>query len=144
MKVYHLNIMTDELAKRMNSGEVDRDTDPRCRMYYDITWDGNEHAAACAYSEGEYKEVALVPDGNCLKSLDAAYAMTQNLSEGGWIWEFSQRKILRQLPEYCHTSVIGGSARSTSVGDILERDGHFYMVAGVGFVELEQLRKEAS
>ena len=92
----------------------------------------------------ELKVGDLIDVRNCLESLEAAYEMTQNLTGAGWVWEFSQEKILRHLPEYCHTSVIGGSARSTSVGDIIERDGHFYMVAGAGFVELEQLRKEAS
>ena len=137
MKLYHENIMTRDFIRRVNNSR-DRASDVRVTMHRDIA-DGNAKAAACAYSEGEYKEVANLPDGNCLKSLEAAWVMTQNLTDGGWVWEIAQAKILRRIPEYVYTSVIGGSARSTSVCDIIERQGIFYLVARTGFTELRGL-----
>lgn len=48
-------------------------------------------------------------------SLNQAYALTQNLE---WPWN------------------INSPCRSTSVGDVIECDGKFYMVAGIGFIEV--------
>lgn len=48
-------------------------------------------------------------------SLNQAYALTQNHE---WPWN------------------VNAPCRSTSVGDVIECDGKFYMVAGIGFIEV--------
>lgn len=118
MKVYHLNI----LATQADFDEVNRvgwDGHPRFTMHADIT-SGDTDAAAAAFSEGFYKEVCTMYDrfGGQELDLDDAFVKTQNIDKP---WDPM------------------GKHRSTTVGDIIERKGRFYMVAAFGFEELEAL-----
>jgi hypothetical protein len=57
------------------------------------------------------------------ESLDIAYELTNNI-DGSW----TENENVR--------SFIGCVARSSSIGDILEKDGKKYIVARVGFIEI--------
>lgn len=104
--VYHLNI----IASKEDRDELNRvgwDGHPRFTMHADITC-GDAKAAAAAYSEGFYKQVATI-DG----SLEDAFAKTQNIDKP---WD----------PMGIH--------RSTSVGDIVKDEtGGLHLVAPIGF-----------
>lgn len=135
MKVYHLNILSDvETVNEYNRTGGDT---PRFRMHRDIVI-GGEHApraAACAYSEGEYQLVLEMPDGNCESALEVAWELTNNLTDRGWV----RQLMTGDLDCTFHNLGATQDHRSSQVGDIVERQGKFFMVAGAGFTELPQL-----
>lgn len=70
------------------------------------------------------ENLELVAELN-VDDLNKAYSMTQN-DEDYWLDNISTN---------LHT-VRGDSARSTAVGDVMEKDGIFYVVSPVGFTVL--------
>lgn len=119
MKVFHLNI----LATKADVDELNRvgwDGHPRFTMHADIT-SGDLKAATAGFSEGAYKHVATMGDE---LNLEDAFRLTNHI-ETEW----------QQNPEV--TPAGDDGQRSTSVGDLIEKDGDVYMVAGFGFEKLE-------
>lgn len=76
---------------------------------------GDAQLAAVIFSEGGYAEVCSIRDD---LELDDAFRITQNIDKA---WD----------PAGIH--------RSTMVGDIIEKDGVYHMVANFGFEKLDQL-----
>lgn len=123
MKVFHLNILaTKEDVKELN--RVGWDGHPRFAMHADITG-GDLKAAAAGFSEGAYKLVAKLSDD---RSMDEAFRLTNHISED-WTTDPERSGMM------VYTSEDLGN-RSTSVGDVIEKDGKRFMVASFGFEEL--------
>ncbi len=112
MKVHHLNI----LATEADFNEVNRvgwNGHPRFKMHAALTMGFGDKVATkavIAWAAGHYKEVCEMSDD---RDLNAAFYFTQNL-EQPW----------------------NGVNRSTSVGDIIEKDGELFLVKGIGFESL--------
>jgi hypothetical protein len=137
MKVYHLNILgTDEDVREYNRTGGDT---PRFRMHRAIvTGHGSVRqcqAAACGYSEGEYQLVVEMPDGNCCEgALEVAWELTNNTNDRGWVRTMFTKPLdctIHNAPRNEH--------RSSAVGDIVEREGSYFLVCGIGFQPLLQL-----
>lgn len=79
------------------------------------------------------KPEALLKVAEIDGDLNDAYRLTQNIDDA---WAHSKNPKIRFnapagfTPEDC-------GARSTSVGDVMEMDGVFYVVASIGFKVLE-------
>lgn len=137
MKLYHLNIIT-----RDNTDQVNREgwgVAP-WSTHADITMNKDRQAAAMAYVEGGYKQVAEISDDAWKRQVgedakEYVFRVTQNLTPGGWIQDAQDNDNGVLL---CETD----GQRSTSVGDIIEDGGEYYLVDSFGFTLIEQLSKE--
>lgn len=117
MKVYHLAII--ETAEDVNEYNRTGGETPRFQMHRDISFgsiggaDRWMPAVKAAWIEGAYKQVCELRND---LSLDDAFHVTQNIEKS---WD----------PAGIH--------RSTSVGDVIEKDGELFAVASFGFEKLE-------
>ena len=119
MKVFHLNILDDEQArKELNDPKTGGwSSQPRFTRYADITMSADHQQAIYAWEHGEYTFVADVEG-----VLEQAFSLTQNHTHD---WQLND--LVTATP---------GPKRSTSVGDIVVKDGQVYIVASFGFEPL--------
>jgi len=129
MKVHHLNILATE-ADHIELNRVGWDGHPRFKMHADITF-GDLKAAQAAFIEGAYKHVATIET----TSMEQAFELTNSIQ---WPWQENTVRV-----RFLHMEAHADRARSTSVGDIIENDGEFFMVAGFGFERLDAISKAA-
>jgi phosphate-selective porin len=108
VNVFHLKSLTDEQFDRVNRVGWDGGAD--LSRHANITMLGDIDSARAAWDESGYELVASVDTDD----LEVAFIKTQNLDRD---WSLD-------------------ATRSSSVGDVFERDGHRYLVAGVGFKEI--------
>ena len=122
IKVYHYNSLTKSEVDRLNGADGGWDSESRFSRYADITsgFKGIDSVVE-AWNLDEYTYVANVDTND----RDEAYYLT-NHTEYDWTLNYQ-------------ASVIGTGERqrSTSIGDILENNGTYYVVASVGFKEVE-------
>lgn len=145
MKLYHLNIITDE-----NSDQLNREgwSVQPWKMHADITMNQDLKAAAVAFSEGAYLHVATIEEW---VSIGTVFGDTQNLTLSGWAND--QRNIQGDIsPILCYGNPANDMRhRSTSVGDIVElpidyRDGVkvvYFLCDTIGWTEIPELEKAA-
>jgi hypothetical protein len=87
------------------------------------TFDENVDTAAMAWNTGGFELVAEVYGST---SLDHAYRLTNTIDQAWWK---NPGVAMRGDRDGC---------RSTSVGDIIERDGNLYVVANFGFTQIKE------
>jgi hypothetical protein len=122
IRVHHLNI----IATKADRDELDRvGWTGKFAVHATITAGGEKapDLAAVAFSEGAYKHVADVD----LDDLEDAFRLTNHIHS---VWNENTDAHVEPQP---------GPQRSTSVGDIIERDGEFFLVAPFGFETITQL-----
>ena len=122
IRVFHLNSLTREERDRLNGSEGGWESEPRFSRYADITTGFSKRLAdqvAEAWKLGEYHEAADV----ATDSLDWAYHQTNNISH---VWNLND-----------DVEALTDQFKSTSVGDVMLKDGKFYVVAPVGFEEID-------
>lgn len=122
IKVYHLNHLTSEERNRLNGSDGGWDSEPRFSRYANITSGFSKKFAlnvGFALSAGEYHEAAIVDTTD----LDDAFALTNHI-ESDW----AENDGVEALTE---------KRKSSSVGDVFERDGSFYIVAPMGFEKID-------
>ena len=124
IKVYHYNSLTKSEEKAINGPNGGWDSTPRFARYADIT-SGHADLSVVfkALLEGEYHAVAVVETDE----RDIAFRLTNHIEDD---WTENKQNGITVLP---------GSHRSTSVGDIMEETetGAMYVVAPMGFVKVE-------
>lgn len=120
MKVFHLNILdTKEARDRLNHPVTGGwSSAPEFERYADLTF-GDKAQAGVAWRKGEYTYVADVEGDD----LEEAFSKTQHLATE---WQANEGVTATE-----------GSKRSTSVGDIVVKDGQLYFVASFGFEQLD-------
>lgn len=122
IKVYHFNSLTESERMRLNSSDGGWDSEPKFSRYADITTGFSKRfipQVLMAIALGEYTAVAEV----AAHDLDWAYRSTNHI-EVSWTENENVTALLEEV-------------RSTSVGDIMEKDGEFYVVASMGFTKLD-------
>lgn len=116
IKVLHYKRLTDDERKRLNSSDGGWDSEPRFTRYANVTTLADHDAVREALLLNEYESVAIIPTDD----LDEAYRLTNHIDDD---WT--------KNPDVTYVNV--GPARSSSVGDILVRDGAYYLVEPWGF-----------
>ena len=130
IKVYHLNSLTSEERNRLNGSDGGWDSEPRFSRYANITSGFSKKFAlnvGFALSAGEYHEAAVVtvPARRVGVSSELEYAFeVTNHIESDW----AENDGVEALTE---------KRKSSSVGDVFERDGSFYIVAPMGFEKID-------
>lgn len=120
VRVFHLTNLNADERRRLNRGGWD--SDPKFTRHADITFGMSKVLAdqvKIAWLEGEYHEAAVVKTD----SLDWAYQQTNNISH---VWNLNDDVV-----------ALTDQFKSTSVGDVMLKDGKFYVVASMGFEEIE-------
>lgn len=133
MKVYQLNI----LATKADHEELNRvgwNGHPKYEMMADITVGGNKQlsAAQAAYTEGFYKLVATLDSDD----LEDGFRLTNSIARPWQENEYLAPGVNFKAHAY--------RARSTTVGDIIEKDGEYFLVASIGFNRLDMISKAAA
>jgi hypothetical protein len=121
MELYHLKGLTKEERDALNNPETGGwGSSPRFARYADITTGFGAKLlpqVAIALLKGEYELVAHVAGDD----LEDAFRYTNHIETS---WHKHPAACVAPLP---------GDHRSTSVGDVVVRDGRTYVVAPVGF-----------
>lgn len=120
MELYHYKRLTDDERKQVNNDPRGWGASKRLTRYADITTGFGERLlsqVAVALLKGEYELVATVMSDD----LEDAFRYTNHI-ETAW----------HRHPAAC-VAPMPGDHRSTSVGDIVVRNGATYVVAPVGF-----------
>lgn len=125
LKVYHYARLTKTEIKQVNGPNGGWDCSPRLRRYSAVTMSAKPEAVIDGLIEGEYHLVAVVDSGD----LEDGFRFTNHIETD---WAKQPAEIVTALP---------GDHRSTSVGDIIVRDGGTYIVAGCGFTLLGEVPK---
>ena len=125
LKVYHYARLTKTEIKQVNGSNGGCDCSPRLRRYAAVTMSAKPEAVIDGLIEGEYHLVAVVDSGD----LEDGFRFTNHIETD---WAKQPAEIVTALP---------GDHRSTSVGDIIVRDGSTYIVAGCGFTLLGEVPK---
>lgn len=125
LKVYHYARLTETERKQVNGKNGGWDCSPRIRRYAAVTMSAKPEAVLDGLIEGEYHLVAVVDSGD----LEDGFRFTNHIDSD---WHRQSADIVTPLP---------GDHRSTSVGDIIVRDGGTYIVAGCGFTLLGEVPK---
>ncbi len=129
--IYHLSSLDSEFARdRLNSGDSEGNkgwgSHEVFSRYADITMGGKVDQVKAAWAAGEYKAVALISDQHP-EDLDTAFRLTNHI-EAAWT---ANDGVITLGPK--------DRQRSTSVGDLMEIDGQFHLVASFGFENLGAL-----
>jgi hypothetical protein len=122
IRVFHLTQLTREERDRLNASDAGWSSEPRFSRYADITTGFSKRLAdqvAEAWKLGEYHEAADV----ATDSLDWAFHQTNNISH---VWNLND-----------DVEALTDCFKSTSVGDVMLKDGRFYVVAPVGFEPID-------
>ncbi len=123
--IYHLASLDSKIAvDQLNGPNGGWGSHPIFERYADITLSGDVAQVKAAWEANEYKAVAIVCDQHG-DDLDTAFTLTNNIHEA---WTANEG-VITLGPKH--------RQRSTSVGDLMEIDGKFHVVAGVGFKELD-------
>lgn len=117
INVFHITL-TDEQRKRLNL--VGWDGAPEFKRYANVTMFGDLDAVKEAWKANQYTYVGAVSTND----LESAYERTNHIERS---WTLNEGVQV----------VEGLSVRSSSVGDVFEREGKFYVVAGCGFQEVD-------
>lgn len=121
MQIYHLKKLTREEVRRLNNPTTGGwDSDPKFTRYANITnlpGASRLSSVAIALLKGEYELVATVDSDD----LEDAFRYTNHIETA---WHRHPAAIVKPEP---------GDHRSTSVGDIVTRNGATYVVDHVGF-----------
>lgn len=125
LKVYHYASLTKAEREQVNGKNGGWDCSPRMRRYAAITMSAKPEAVLDGLIEREYRLVAVVDSGD----LEDGFRFTNHIESD---WAKQPADIVTPLP---------GQHRSTSVGDIIVRDGATYIVAGSGFTLLGEIPK---
>ena len=128
IKVYHFNSLTREERNRLNGADGGWDSEPKFSRYADVTQGFSKRfisSVGIAIALGEYTHIANV-DGD----MNDAFRLTNHI-ESSWT-------------ENDGVEALKDEVRSTSVGDIMEKDGEFFVVAPVGFTKLDIDSMEAA
>ena len=124
LKVYHYASLTEDERKQVNGKNGGWDCSPRIRRYAAITMSAKPEAVIDGLIEREYHLVAVVDSGD----LEDGFRYTNHID-----MDWTLNSLVTPVP--------GASKRSTSVGDIIVRDGSTYIVAGSGFTLLGEIPK---
>lgn len=125
LKIYHYARLTKTERDLVNSADGGWDASPRLRRYADITMSAKPIAVLDGLIEREYHLVATVDSDD----LEDGFRYTNHIEAS---WFEHPMSFVTPLP---------GDHRSTSVGDLIVRDGTTYIVAGMGFTQLgEQVK----
>ena len=116
LKVYHHTGLNKDEVKRLNANGWD--SEPRFSRYADITSDGSVSQVAIALLEREYHLVAIISSDD----INDGFKLTNHIEDD---WRKNEGVIA--LP---------GEHRSTSVGDIIVKDGVTSIVSSFGFTVL--------
>jgi hypothetical protein len=119
LKVYHYKSLTEEERKQVNRSNEGWDCSPRLRRYAAVTHLGKPQAVIDGLIEREYHLVAVVDSDD----LEDGFRYTNHIDK-----DWTLNSLVTPIP--------GASKRSTSVGDIIVRDGATYIVASCGFTKL--------
>lgn len=117
IKVHHVKRLTNEQVLRVNA--FGWDGSPETKRYADITCHGDVKVVAEGWKAGDYEHVGSVEGDD----LDVAFEKTNHIDQP---WTQNAGVSFKKL-----------DVRSSSVGDVFEREGKFYVVAGCGFQEVE-------
>jgi hypothetical protein len=120
MEIYHLKRLTKEERDRLNRSEKGWSSEPKFSRYADITTGFRPSLlpqVAVALLKGEYELVARIDSDD----LEDAFRYTNHIETS---WHKHPAHIVTPMP---------GDHRSTSVGDVVCRNGRTYVVAPVGF-----------
>lgn len=90
------------------------------RRHFDVTFEADHAAVEAAWKEGYYDLAATINTDD----KDRAYFLTNSI-EG--YWPDNEGVVVERHPREL------GGWRSTSIGDVLEVNGWFYVVARFGF-----------
>ena len=118
MEIYHLKPLTEEERKRLNHPETGGwDSERKFSRHANITSFAKLPDVAVALLKGEYELVATVLS----EDLEDAFRYTNHVNVA---WHKHPAACVAPMP---------GDHRSTSVGDIVTRNGATYVVDRIGF-----------
>jgi hypothetical protein len=123
IKIHHFNSLTKDEQNRLNGANGGWDSDPKFARYADITMgfsDRFTNQVHAAWELNEYHPVAVIDTDD----LDVAFEKTNHITH-----DWRENKEVAEI--------LDGRARSSSVGDIFEKDGKFFIVASCGFTEIK-------
>ena len=124
IQIFHYTSLTETERKRLNASSG-WDSEPRFTRYANITQGAKLPDVAIGLLNREYHLVAVVDSDD----LEDGFRYTNHIETD---WAKQPANIVTPLP---------GEHRSTSVGDIIVRDGGTYIVAGCGFTLLGEIPK---
>jgi hypothetical protein len=117
IKVYHVKRLTNDQILRVNA--FGWDGSPETKRYADITLDGDVKSVTEGWNAGDYDHVGDVEGDD----LDVAFEKTNHIDRP---WTQNAGVSFKRL-----------DVRSSSVGDVFELNGEYFVVASCGFTKID-------